>query len=316
MDDDEKELDEKEDGLDDEEVDDNAKKDGADAKEKVPEIPPEWERMNIKEFFDAGFRPSIKRVGAYSYITLKKGNTEKSLGTYSEERWRALMSIYPRKVPSQLPPIEEKLKELGDKVSRDDAAKLLYEEGYPTQELMRVGLPLKSLKIDRKDLAGAMEGNVRGPGYVDELKHMITKQISLSREFAEACTNAGVQVVLAALKKTPVAPEEYRAIFKNVDSLTSIVDKATDTALRALDAYNSDQYRKLEEERDEARFAYSMMAARMKELTESLDPSLSIEKMIHTYLMSGNVDPNVLMSLLDKWLTLKFEAIKAEAIEQ
>jgi hypothetical protein len=67
---------------------------------------------------------------------------------------------------------------------------------------------------------------------------------------------------------------------------------------------------------DEARVAYSIISAKVKRLGEALGPSLSVEKMIHTYLVSGNVDPNVLMALMDKWLVLNFEAVKAGGVER
>lgn len=64
----------------------------------LPEIPEEWKRIPIQDYFDKGFRPYKHNVDGKLYITLKKGRFEKSLGPYSEDRWQLLLSMYPKKI--------------------------------------------------------------------------------------------------------------------------------------------------------------------------------------------------------------------------
>jgi len=273
----------------------------------------EWIK-DAKEYFDKGYRLSTKNVYGHIYIVLKRGNSERSLGRYTEEKWRVLLSLYPKKLPSELPPIGERVSELEKEgLSRQEVARRLYMEGYPTAEIMRAHFPIRGLRsYPELRPVESMKETTKWPGYAEELKELIRKQISLSREFAEACTEAGVQVVFAALKKTNLATDDLRKIFTNKEALTDAVSKAAETALKAIEAYDSDAMRRVEEERDEARAAYAFAVAKLKQLEKALGPALSIEKMIHTYLMSGNVAPNLLMVLMGKWLVLKLEALKVK----
>ena len=45
------------------------------------EIPEEWKSIPIQDYFAKGFKPRIKRKGGREYITLRRGNREKSLVT-------------------------------------------------------------------------------------------------------------------------------------------------------------------------------------------------------------------------------------------
>jgi hypothetical protein len=123
-------------------------------------------------------------------------------------------------------------------------------------------------------------------------------------------------VVFAALKKTNLATEGLRKIFANKEALTDAVSKAAETALKAIEAYDSDAMRRVEEERDAARAAYAFAVAKLKRLEKALDPALRVEKMIHTYLLAGNTDHNVFSLLMDKWLELRLEMIRMGPIEK
>lgn len=68
--------------------------------EDLISIPEEWRTMNLQDLFATGYKPRIKtKPSGLSYITLRKGNLEKSLGPYDEDRWKLIMSMFPRKAP-------------------------------------------------------------------------------------------------------------------------------------------------------------------------------------------------------------------------
>ncbi len=71
---------------------------------------------------------------------------------------------------------------------------------------------------------------------------------------------------------------------------------------------------KVETERDEARAYSTILETKVKELVESLDPKIRLEKMVQAYLFSGRVEPDVLMSLIDKWLAMEVAELKLEMI--
>ena len=216
-----------------------------------------------------------------------------------------------------LPPIEDRVKELrAEGLSEADIVFRLYDEGYPTQDIMKMGFSLRHLarrrKMEEKDLMTTLEGPAgRGEGYLAELKTMIRAEISRTRELTELFYDVGLGVLLAALRKSGMKIEDYRKIALERGAVREALKTAGETAFKALEYYDSDVIGKLEEERDEARVAYSLIAAQLKELTESLDPKVRLEKMIHTYLVSGNVDATVLTTLIDKWLSIEVVGLKA-----
>jgi hypothetical protein len=282
-------------------------------------FPPDWDELRLREYLSNRYHPIIDQdKNNRKYIFLRKDGEWISLGKYSDEKWKVVNKI--KEEVDTRPPIEERIKELRkEKLNNFDMAQVLYKEGYPTQQILKAGLPLRKAgrKVSEGDeLVEKLASSTKWPGYAEELKELIRKQISLSREFAEACTEAGVQVVFAALKKTNLATDDLRKIFTNKEALTDAVSKAAETALKAIEAYDSDAMRRVEEERDEARAAYAFAVAKLKQLEKALDPALSVEKMIHTYLMSGNVDPNVFSQLMDNWLELRLNIVKMEAIEK
>jgi hypothetical protein len=217
-----------------------------------------------------------------------------------------------------LPPIESRVKELrAEGLSEADIVLRLYEEGYPTRDIMKMGFSLRYLARRRKmeeerDLMATLEGPAgRAEGYLAELKTMIRSQISRTRELTELFYDVGLGVLLAALRKSGMKIEDYRKIALERGAVREALKMAGETAFKALEYYDSDMISKLEEERDEARVAYSLVAAQLKELTKSLDPKFRLEQMIHTYLASGNVDPEVLTTLIDKWLNIEVAGLKA-----
>jgi len=227
------------------------------------------------------------------------------------------MSMYPRKLPQETP-IDERVEELKEEgLSREDIARTLYEEGYPTQAIMSRGYPLAALRkrgrneVDDRTVQAAVKGTTRGPGYLQELKDMIKTQISLSREFAEACTTAGVKVLFAALKMGGVSEEEIGQITTNVGALENVVDKATKMALKAIEYYDAERIEQLERERDEARAMVVLLEAQLDKIKQSLDPLVRLERMIYNLaLLSGTVkvDHNVIMAIMEKWLAMQVVA--------
>jgi len=68
--------------------------------ENLKQVYEEWDQLHtvpVQDYIDKGFRPYKRIRGNYMYITLKKGKFEKSLGPYTEARWRLLMSMMPKK---------------------------------------------------------------------------------------------------------------------------------------------------------------------------------------------------------------------------
>ncbi len=65
--------------------------------EEETNIPPDWAMINFQDLFDRGFRPRVKSVKGLRFITLRRGDEEKSLGPYTESRWNLLTSMYPVK---------------------------------------------------------------------------------------------------------------------------------------------------------------------------------------------------------------------------
>lgn len=228
----------------------------------------EWPRIPVEDYFEEGYYPYKRVKGLRSYITLKKGRREKSLGVYTPERWERINTLYQQSQPAEAAPTGRK--------TEDDV------------------------------IMSALRGRVRGEGYLGELKDMIRRQISLSREFTVACTNAGVQIVFAALKKGGVSQDEISRISTDVGALKNVVDKATESALKALEYYDVERIEGLERERDEARVAWALVVAQAKKFAKYMEPKAGLERMIHTYLLSGRrVDPNIMAVLVEKWLSIE-----------
>lgn len=213
------------------------------------------------------------------------------------------------------PSIDERIEELKKKdISKSDMTVILYNEGYNTQEIMRRHLPLKALKkkpADDSSVQGAIAGTTKGPGYLDEFKTMIQRQIARNRELTEIFGDIGMGAVLAALRKSGMKIADFRAIALQRESLKTALEAAGDTIFKALEYYESDKILAVEAERDEARGYASYMEAAM----EQLDPKMRMEKMIQLYLLRADVQPEVLMSMIDRWLALEMPTV-AEVLTQ
>jgi hypothetical protein len=260
--------------------------------EKKPEetlIPPEWIGIPIKDYIKKGYHPYIRIKKGRRYIALKKGRNEVGLGLFTPQKWEFLISMYPENVRKML---------------------LEKDESLATSE------KLEEKAEDARDrtIMTLIEGAVRGEGYLQELKNMIRAQISRTREFTELCYNVGLGVLAAALSKSGINIDEFRKITKDEGPLRDALMTAAETAFKALEYYQSDVIKKLEEERDEARVAYSYVSAQLKSLMKEMEPKLRLERMINNYLLSGNVDPNVLTTLIDKWLAIEITEMRKELI--
>jgi len=223
------------------------------------------------------------------------------------------------KPESELKPIDERIEELKKEgKTKPEMVLVLYQEGYNTGEIMRRKLPLNVLqrKKEREEtgVLGAIEGSVKGAGYLDELKGMIRTQIGRTRELTEEFYNLGLGVLFASLSKSGVSMEEFRKIASQEGPLREAFKRAGETVFKALEYYQSDRARAVEKERDEARAYASMIETKVEELARNVDPKLRFERMIQTYLFSGKVDPEILVTMIDKWLAMETTELRMEAI--
>ena len=217
-----------------------------------------------------------------------------------------------------VPHIDERLEQLkAQGYDKKEITQILYQEGYNTRDIMERHLPLKSLKrkpTDEESVMGAIAGTTRGPGYLNELKIMIQRQIGRSRELTDVFYNVGLGTLLASLRKSGMAIEDFRRIALEQGGLKEALEKAGETVFKALEYYESDLVTKVEDERDEARVYASVMETKVRALMKDLDPKFRLEKMILTYLLSGAPEPDTLMTLIDKWLSIELTEVRMEVI--
>ena len=70
-------------------------------------MPRDYSSQEIANFVRQGYKPHERKVKKYTYLTLRKGNMEISLGSMNEEKWRQVNEIYeeyrakPRVKPSK-----------------------------------------------------------------------------------------------------------------------------------------------------------------------------------------------------------------------
>lgn len=65
--------------------------------EEPPSVPKKWKELPIADMIDKGWRPRIKeKQDGRTYITLRFGNQERSLGAYSDQNWKLLLDMYPK----------------------------------------------------------------------------------------------------------------------------------------------------------------------------------------------------------------------------
>jgi len=215
------------------------------------------------------------------------------------------------------PTIDERIKELKElRASPKMITQTLYEEGYSTHDIMKHHLPLKSLKTSKKDdsVISSLAGTTRGPGFLDEFKTMFQQQISRNKELTDVFYNIGLGSLLAALNKSGLSMDDFRKIALKKEGLREALEAAGETVFKALEYFESDLVVNVEKERDEARAYSTILTSKVNKLLENLDPKFRLEKMIQTYLFSGNVDPDTLDRLIDKWLALEVTAVKQEML--
>jgi len=211
-------------------------------------------------------------------------------------------------------PIDDRIKQLTEAgvTDKNQLVLTLYQEGYSTHLIMKRHLPLKALKRKKEkqeqSVLGAIEGGVKGPGYLEEFKNMIRSQISRTKDLTDEFYNLGFGVLLASLQKSGLTVEEFRKIVTKEGSLKAAFKRAGETAFKALEYYQSDLVTNVEKERDEARAYSAILESRIAEVKRNIDPKVRLEKMIYNLvLLSGTVkiDPNALSDLLDRWLRLE-----------
>ena len=88
----------------------------------VIDIPNEWREIQFQDLFANGWKPRIKTQKGISYITLRRGNNEKSLGPYTEERWQLVASMLPRR-ELPLPISQSRTSLLTSSVAKPEALK-------------------------------------------------------------------------------------------------------------------------------------------------------------------------------------------------
>lgn len=60
----------------------------------------ELKKVPVHDLLDKGYKPRVKTdKEGRQYITLRKGNRERGLGPYIEDRWFLLMDMLPKKFP-------------------------------------------------------------------------------------------------------------------------------------------------------------------------------------------------------------------------
>ena len=66
----------------------------------------------IEGLIDEGWKPRIKTRKNRKYITLRKGNKEKSLGPFTEKLWDEIKPVEPWATPAQITELEKRISEL------------------------------------------------------------------------------------------------------------------------------------------------------------------------------------------------------------
>ncbi len=126
------------------------------------------------------------------------------------------MSGESEKNEPERPTIDERIRELREiKTVDNEIVKILYEEGYSTQDIMKRHLPLKALKKKpdaETKVMSVLSGPVKGTGYLQEFKDMFQQQISRNRELTDVFYNIGLGSLLAALNKAGLSMEDFRKI--------------------------------------------------------------------------------------------------------
>jgi len=230
-----------------------------------------------------------------------------------------------KEVPEERIPFEERVKELeASGIPKKEVCRTLILEDYNPRLLVtkfgglyaKVMREIKSERVkEDTSFMATVAGTTRGPGYLDEFKDMIRHQIGRSRELTEIFYNIGMGTLLASLSKSGMSMDAFRAIALKQTGLKEALEQAGATAFKALEYYQSNLITTVEKERDEARAYSTVLKTQVEELLKNMDPKFRLERMIQAYLLSGGVDANILMTLIDKWLAIEWEEIRIEGLE-
>lgn len=150
----------------------------------------------------------------------------------------------------------------------------------------------------------------REPGYVSELREFIRKAISKSTDLSTVANDLGLSILLAGLQKTGLSKDEFEAVFEGKKPMVDILRRAGIFCFEALDSYGTNAVLNLRNQRDEARARLVIFESRVEELGKKLDPAWRMEQMIYNLVITSaqvQVDPNVLDTLIDKWIALLTE---------
>lgn len=237
----------------------------------------------------------------------EKGNKRKPIDLPTEP---------PETPEDEKPTIDKRIEELKkDGNTPEEMVLVLYKEGYNTVDIMKHHLPLKALKQAKEpeeQVQDVIAGSSKGPGYLDEIKTMVRREISKSRELTEFFYNLGLGVLLASLSKSGVSIDEFRKISLEQSNLQGALQRAGETAFKALEYYRSDLIPVIEKERDEARAYVSVLESKVDQLLNSLDPKLRLEKMIYSLVLAGGVDQKSLDPLIERWLNMEIPTVFTE----
>ena len=224
--------------------------------------------------------------------------------------------------PEEKASFEERLEELkASEMNKHDICRTLALENYNPSLLMtqfgglyrKVANEIKAERAKDEDShIAAMAGITKGEGYLAEQKDFIRFEFSRNTVVMKFVVDLGYAVFLAALSKTGVPPED---LLKNPDDLLKALTPLREMVFKAIQYYDSDKINKVEGERDEARAYSSYLAAQWEDIAKQLDPKFRLEKMINTYLFSGSADTDLLLSLIDKWLSIEMGAIRLELMK-
>jgi hypothetical protein len=193
-------------------------------------------------------------------------------------------------------------------------AEKLREEGFWTSTVAKL-TGLKPAQQPRSDADESLVEKVTGPpgksvGLAEPLRDMVRITIGRSTELTEVCNSVGLAALFAALAKSGLSMEDFKKIGLSKGSLREALEKGGEIIFRALECYDSNRFKELEEERDEARAYASMLSAQSKELIKQLNPKLELKSLMDSYILSGGVDDKIVTTLIDKWLSIEVGEIK------
>lgn len=245
-------------------------------------------------------------------------------------------------------PIDDRIKELKEevikdnkKISRVEANKkislTLYYEGYNTGLIFnRFGGALKAALADEnkgeqeeegeneKEISdvkyvGDLGGKTGKDGYRLPLQELVKTSIDTVAVQTGSFTQIGMIVFYAVLNKIPYSliSSSLEKTSKSETKLAGIEELkglVLDTVRKAIEALDPEHINRVEGERDFARGEYIRLASEMQKLSEQLDPPFRLEKMIHNYILSGAVDPKVLIPMIREWLGMEKPKIDLEAM--